>query len=147
MRLPTRVRYGIRAMVELAKQPEHKPISLRELGQNQGISAKYLQQMAAALKIGGLIDSVRGAEGGYRLTRPAEQITAWDICRVLGIPPDPVECVNTNTCPRQSCCVAHELWADMADAIGTALKSRNLAQLAQREIELEKQATNPAQGR
>jgi len=124
-------------MIELAKQPHHKPLSLRELALKQNLSAKYLQQMAAALKIAGLIQSVRGAEGGYRLARPAQKISAWDVCLALGTPPDPVECVNNNTCPRLQRCAANELWTELAQAFANVLKSRNIQQLAQREIQLE----------
>ena len=63
MKLSTRVRYGVRAMIELAKQTENTPVPLRVLAKNQQISNKYLEQMVSSLKIAGLIESVRGAEG------------------------------------------------------------------------------------
>ena len=105
MKLSTRVRYGVRAMIELAKQPSDRPIPLRELAQNQQISPKYLEQMAASLKIAGLIESVRGAEGGYRLARPAREITVWDIYNVLDVSVEPIECLSTH-CKREPVCAA-----------------------------------------
>ncbi|MBN1846013.1 MAG: Rrf2 family transcriptional regulator [Sedimentisphaerales bacterium] len=122
-------------MIELAKQPDNRPIPLRLLAKNQDISPKYLEQMAASLKIAGLIESVRGAEGGYRLARPAEKITVWDIYNVLDVSVDPIECQSSH-CKRQAICSAGQLWLEMTKAMTQILKSRNLRQLAQTEIEL-----------
>ena len=137
MKLSTRVRYGVRAMIELAKQAENNPVPLRVLAKNQHISTKYLEQMVSSLKIAGLIESARGAEGGYRLARPARDITVWDIYNVLDVSVDPIECLRT-PCSRENVCAARELWAEMTKSITTILKSRNLQQLAKRELELQK---------
>ena len=99
-------------MIELAKQSENNPIPLRVLAKNQNISTKYLEQMVSSLKIAGLIESVRGAEGGYRLARPARDINVWDIYNVLDVSVDPIECLRT-TCSRENICAARELWAEM----------------------------------
>ncbi len=138
MKLSTRVRYGVRAMVELSKQTDGKPIPLRKLAENQHISTKYLEQMAASLKISGLIESVRGAEGGYRLARPADQITVKDVYQVLDVPGDPVDCLNP-PCDRFGACATKEVWADLKDAIASVLESWTLRKLADREMELQKQ--------
>jgi len=135
MKLSTRVRYGVRAMIELAKQTENNPVPLRVLAKNQQISTKYLEQMISSLKIAGLIESVRGADGGYRLARPARNITVWDIYNVLDISAEPIDCMH-NTCNRENVCGARGLWMEMAKSITTILKSRNLQQLAKRELEL-----------
>jgi Rrf2 family transcriptional regulator, cysteine metabolism repressor len=135
MKLSTRVRYGVRAMIELAKQTDNQPVPLRVLAKNQQISTKYLEQMVSALKISGLIESVRGAEGGYRLARPARNITVWDIYNVLDVSVEPIECLRTG-CSRENVCGARELWAEMTKSITAILKSRNLQQLAKREQEL-----------
>ena len=137
MKLSTRVRYGVRAMIELAKQTENTPVPLRVLAKNQQISNKYLEQMVSSLKIAGLIESVRGAEGGYRLARPARDITVWDIYNVLDVSVEPIECLRI-TCNRENICSARELWAEMTKSITTILKSRNLQQLAKREIDIQK---------
>jgi Rrf2 family protein len=135
MKLSTRVRYGVRAMIELAKQPTDKPVPLRELAAHQNISPKYLEQMAASLKIAGLIESVRGADGGYRLARPAKDITIWDIYIVLDVAVEPIDCI-TKSCKRDSFCGARDLWLEMTRAITKILKTNNLAQLAKRETDL-----------
>jgi Rrf2 family protein len=126
-------------MIELAKQPDYNPIPLRVLAKNQQISTKYLEQMVTALKISGIIESVRGAEGGYRLARPANSITVWDIYNSLDTFVDPIECMHS-PCKREKICGARELWEEMTKAITKILKSRNLQQLAKRELELQKKA-------
>ncbi len=144
MKLSTRVRYGVRAMVELAKQKENQPVPLRELADKQSISPKYLEQMAVSLKIAGLIESVRGAEGGYRLVRPAEEITIMDIYQVLAINSEPIDC-HDPPCKRVEYCSAREVWADMIGAMKKSLQSKTLQQLANREIKLEKQCGSTEQ--
>ena len=135
MKLSTRVRYGVRAMIELAKQQDNIPVPLRVLAINQNISVKYLEQMVSALKIAGLIESVRGAEGGYRLARPARDITAWDIYNVLDVSVEPIDCLRTG-CSRENMCGARELWAEMSKSITGILKSRNLQQMAKQEQDI-----------
>ncbi|MFC1782419.1 RrF2 family transcriptional regulator [Planctomycetota bacterium] len=137
MKLSTRVRYGLRAMVELAKQSDDMPISLRELAEKQQISPKYLEQMAASLKIAGLVESIRGAEGGYRLGRPADKITAWDIYQVLDIASTPTDCLNHH-CNRENICSCRELWDDLNRSIVEILQSYTLQKLAKRELALQK---------
>ena len=135
MKLSTRVRYGLRAMIELAKAPDSDPVPVRKLAQAQSISIKYLEQLAKALKIAGLIESVRGAEGGYRLARPAAEITAWDVYCNLDRVTEPIDCCP---CDRKSRCAAQELWSQMLEAISTVLKDHTIKQLAEREIRLQK---------
>ena len=139
MKLSTRVRYGVRAMIELAKQKENQPVPLRELAKRQLISPKYLEQMAVSLKIAGLVVSVRGADGGYRLARPASDITVMDIYNVLAINGDPIDCHNP-PCPRVEYCSAREVWADMIQSMKKNLQAKTLQQLANREIKLEKES-------
>ncbi len=146
MKLSTRVRYGVRAMVELAKQRDNRPVPLRKLAENQDISPKYLEQMAASLKIAKLIESVRGAEGGYRLARPASEITVLDIYNVLDVSGDPIDC-QESACHRQDYCVMREVWAEMVDSIRKVLSSKNLQQLANRECKLVKNYQAPASKR
>ncbi len=129
-------------MVELAKQSDNKPVPLRLLAENQQISPKYLEQMASSLKIAGLLESVRGVEGGYRLSKPAEDITVWDIYKVLDISVQPTDCFGSE-CSRSGMCSAQELWTKMADSIADILKSYDLRELAQRELKLQSKA-NPA---
>jgi len=139
MKLSTKVRYGVRAMVELAKPRHRSNVPLRELARNQGISAKYLEQMMSSLKIAGLVESVRGAEGGYRLTRPAGKITVLDVYKVLNVGGEIIDC-RQPSCPRLACCAARQVWQDLIEAINHVLASRTLQQLAEIELELAKKA-------
>ena len=132
MKLSTRVRYGMRAMVELAINPKEGPMPLRKLAQKQQISMKYLEQLAASLKIAGLVDSTRGAEGGYQLARKPEDISAWDVYKALDITTAPTDCLN-NECHREKICACRNLWYDLDQAISDILKTYNLKKLAHSE--------------
>ena len=132
MKLSTRVRYGMRAMVELAKNPKDGPMPLRKLAQKQQISMKYLEQLAASLKIAGLVDSTRGAEGGYRLAKKPEDISAWDVYKALDVSTAPTDCLN-HECHREKICACRNLWYDLNKAIATILKTYNLKKLAHSE--------------
>lgn len=140
MKLSTKVRYGTRAMIDLALRQDRKPVPLRVLAENQEISAKYLEQITASLKIAGLIESVRGAEGGYRLARPAEKITVWDVYCVLDLSATPVECLDDAACGRGTFCAARELWKILAESIEKVLKSHTIRQLADRYTEMNKKS-------
>ena len=136
MKLSTRVRYGVRGLVELALADPDKPVPLKVLAENQEIPNKYLEQMISSLKIAGLVASVRGAEGGYRLAKPPESITAWDVYQVLDVSAAPIECV-AGPCgkDRKDVCSCQEMWGELAEAISGVLQSWTLEKLAAREIE------------
>lgn len=134
MKLSTRVRYGVRAMVELAKQPTDTPVALGELARRQEISPKYLEQMVTALKSGGLVESVRGSEGGYRLGRPAGEITVWDIYSILDASAAPIDC-KSDPCDRLPYCSMRKVWEEMTEAIRMVLQSWSLEKLAKLETE------------
>jgi len=138
MKLSTRVRYGVRAMIELAKYPEGEVVSLNNLAQNQRISNKYLEPMMTTLKIAGLVESVRGKLGGYRLAAPAKSITLWDIYSHLDTSSELIECLHQQANRKSSCsqlktCAAHEVWVELSEAMVSVLKSKNIKDLAQRQ--------------
>jgi len=145
MRLSTKVRYGVRAMIELAKHENGQVVPLGELAARQRISHKYLEPIVAALKIAGLVGSVMGKGGGYRLLRPASDITLWDICSILDVSSVLIDCkLQTpgarGACPRLATCVARETWMELDDTIISLLKSKNLKDLARREMKLQSEA-------
>ena len=147
MRLSTKVRYGVRAMIELAKHGNGERVPLGELAGKQKISNKYLEPIMASLKIAGLVDSAMGKGGGYRLTRPAREITVWDLYSVLDVSSALVECERQspeekNICPRLEVCAARETWLGLNDVIANYLKTKNLGSLAHREIRLQSQKTS-----
>ncbi len=142
MKLSTRVRYGVRAVIELAKHPAGDVVSLNDLARNQKISHKYLESMMIALKIAGLVESVRGKLGGYRLNRPAKQISLWDIYSILDTSSELTDCLKQDTdqknaCPRLEECVAREVWREFNGVMVSFLKSKNIQDLAKKEMRLQ----------
>lgn len=139
MKLSTRGRYGLRAMIDMAQSEDKSPIATHTIAERQGISERYLEQLMVPLKRAGLVKSVRGSQGGYVLGRKPGDITAGDIIRVLEGPIAPVECVsehNPEICERSDYCVTRILWAKVRDSIAEVLDSYSLNDLAQESQKL-----------
>lgn len=133
MKISTRTRYGLRAVIELARRQANGPVQLRLISKHQGISEKYLEQLMTIMKGAGLIKTVRGAKGGYMLARPASQITMDEVFRTLEGKVLIMECVkDASTCDRSTDCVARLLWRDLELAIEKVLKAVTLKDLAER---------------
>lgn len=133
MKLSTRGRYGLRAMIDMAMSEEKTPISTHSIAAREGLSDRYLEQLMVPLKRAGLVKSVRGSQGGYILARNPQDITAGDVIRVLEGPIAPVECVsesNPESCYRSDICVTRNLWTKVRDSIVQVLDSYTLADLA-----------------
>ncbi|MEW5914627.1 MAG: Rrf2 family transcriptional regulator [Thermodesulfobacteriota bacterium] len=134
MKLSTRGRYGVRAMLELAMNSGKGPMPLRDLAARQEISAKYLEQLLIPLKGAGLVKSVRGARGGYLLSTDPVNITLYDIVRSLEGPLAPVECVqDAQYCDRVGGCTVHLVWGDMGQLLVDFLNSISLAEMVRRQ--------------
>lgn len=134
MKLSTKGRYGLRAMIDLAQSTEEGPIATHSIAERQGISERYLEQLMIPLKRAGLVRSIRGFQGGYMLVKKPEDITAGDIIRALEGPIAPVECIsetNPEACERFENCITKNLWGEIRDAIVEVLDSYTLADLAQ----------------
>lgn len=134
MKLSTKGRYGARAMLDLALHYNESgaPVALSGIAERQGISEEYLEQIFSALRKSGLIESVRGAQGGYKLGRSAEKITIGDILRLLEGSLAPVDCVaqgKTAVCERLDDCVLSGVWLKLRDAISDTVDSITLADL------------------
>jgi Rrf2 family protein len=131
MKLSTRTRYGLRAILDLAVYQGKGPIQLKVIAQHQQISIKYLEQLIAILRSAGLVRSVRGAKGGYVLARPPQEIKVSDVFFALeGPSPISVECLeNKDSCARVLDCIAREVWVKVQDAIIEVLKSMTLQDL------------------
>ena len=140
MKLSTRGRYGVRAMLELALQQGKGPTALQNLAQRQDISAKYLEQLLIPLKAAGLVNSVRGAKGGYLLAMAPEKITLYDIVKTLEGPLAVVECVNDpDVCERVGGCVVHLVWGEMSQLLVDYLAGITLENLAHQQREKDSQ--------
>ena len=136
MRLSTRTRYGIRAILEMARHYRQGPLQIRVIAERQDISVKYLEQLMAALKSAGFVKSVRGSKGGYVLAKEANQIKLSDVFNCLEGPVITSECVdNSDYCIRTADCVARELWTEVQDAIMAILQSKTLQNLVDRAEE------------
>jgi Rrf2 family protein len=126
MAISTKARYGLRMMVVLAEHYGKGPLLLKEIAQNQSLSEKYLSRIVIDLKSAGLVDSFRGANGGYVLTRRPCEITVRQIVWALE-DTSPVECVrNSGACERVSSCPTYEVWRVLDQAVYTTLEKITL---------------------
>ena len=132
MKISTKIRYGMRAMIELARNKGEEPVMLGIIARSQNLSDKYLEQLFTLLRNAGLVKSERGSKGGYRLAKDASEITAYDIFIALNGPLELIECtVNKDCCDRFSSCDAAGMWKEISDSIKTILESKSLAELSQ----------------
>lgn len=133
MKLSTRGRYGLRAMHDLALRYGEGPVSLNSIADRQMISLPYLEQLMAKLRKAGLTSSSRGAQGGYELTKPPEDITVGDIVRVMEGSFDPVQCLSSDfddeDCEQLEDCVVRFVWKKLRDCTNRVLDSINLKDL------------------
>ncbi|HOV80231.1 MAG TPA: Rrf2 family transcriptional regulator [Bacillota bacterium] len=133
MKFSTRARYGLRAMVDLASNySPDEPMPLAQVAERQGISEGYLEQLMTFLRKGGLVRSVRGAQGGYLLAREPARITAGEIIRCLEGPLSPTDCVNEEDpgmCGRADACVTRILWEKVRDSVASVLDNTSLEDL------------------
>lgn len=132
MRVSARELYGLRAMTELARHFDGGPVSLAEIARSQGISLDYLEQIAADLRRAGLLESRRGAQGGYHLSRSPGAITAGDIIRALEGSILPVECVadgRCTPCAAEDGCTARGVWQTVRDRLVETLDGITLETL------------------
>ena len=133
MKLSTKMRYGTRAMLELALNYSKGVVSTREIAAHQQVSTKYLEHLLASLRTAGLVRSVRGAQGGHTLTRPADQINLRDVYNVFEGTEGFVVCISCpELCDRSDSCSTHEVWTQMYDACMEVLESTTIEDLARR---------------
>ncbi len=132
MKLTTRGRYAVTAMLDLALNGKQGPISLAAISQRQDISLSYLEQLFAKLRKNDLVASVRGPGGGYRLSRADEQINVADIISAVNESTDSTSCQGKGDCQNGEPCLTHQLWDDLSEQIHTFLSGISLATLTQR---------------
>ena len=119
MKISTKGRYAVRVMIDLAKQENGKCVAVRQIAERQDISEKYLEQIIGILNKAGFVKSIRGAQGGYRLTRDPSEYTIGDILRLTEGSLCPVSCLegDVNDCPRVDTCETLYVWKKLQDAI------------------------------
>ncbi|MGH8588323.1 MAG: Fe-S cluster assembly transcription factor [Gammaproteobacteria bacterium] len=129
MRLTTRGRYAVTAMLDLAVHHEHGPIALADIAERQGISLAYLEQLFARLRKHGLVQSARGPGGGYRLGRVAGAISIAEVIRSVDEGLDATRCKGLKNCQRSERCLTHDLWEDLSRRIEEFLRDITLGEL------------------
>ena len=132
MRLTTKGRYAVTAMLDLALHSGHGPVSLSDISNRQGISLSYLEQLFAKLRKQSLVTSVRGPGGGYRLSRVRSHIFVAQIVDAVNESIDATGCKGKSDCQRGSTCLTHYLWCDLSDQIHDFLSQISLEQLVRR---------------
>jgi Rrf2 family cysteine metabolism transcriptional repressor len=126
MKLSTKGRYGVKAMVDLAIHYGVQPISIKSISERQHISEYYLEQLFATLRKSGLIKSIRGAKGGYVLNKAPEEITVADVMYVLEGPIEISDCLEDGICNNIECCSTRLLWERVKNSLDDVLKSTTL---------------------
>lgn len=142
MRVSTKGRYGTRAMIDLALHYTNSPILVKDIARRQCISERYLEQLLLSLKVAGFVKAVRGAHGGFTLSRPPAQIKLNSIINALEGSISPVDCVDSpDLYPQASGCAMHDIWLEVGKAMNKVLESITLKEL------VERQAKKDAQGK
>jgi len=147
MRLSTKVRYAMRAMLDLALHTDEASVSSRDIAARQEFSEKYVGQLLAQLRTAGLVRSVRGQGGGYRLARDPREIRLLDVVLAFEGTLAPVVCVDDpESCARSSVCITRDVWGDLKDAMEKPLREKTLEDLA-RSYDEEATQTSSAESR
>ncbi len=129
MKLTTKGRFAVAAMLDLAMQRSRDPVTLAEISQRQGISLSYLEQLFSKLRRHSLVDSLRGPGGGYRLAKDMGQVSVAEIIVAVDEPIDATQCGGTEDCQNDKKCITHDLWAKLNEHIFDYLGAVTLKQL------------------
>lgn len=132
MRLTTKGRYAVTAMLDLALHKNQGPVSLADISQRQAISLSYLEQLFAKLRKSSLVSSVRGPGGGYELQRPSSDIYIAEIIDAVDESVDSTKCQGAGDCQGGEICLTHYLWEDLSAQIHSFLEGISLANLVER---------------
>lgn len=133
MKISTKGRYALRLMLDLALSDSSAPVPLRDVARRQDISDKYLEQIVTPLSRAGLVRSVRGAGGGYLLTRTPAEYTVGEILRPLEGSLAPVSCVDgSECCGRAAQCVTQEVWRQIQETVADVVDNITLGDLVER---------------
>lgn len=129
MRLTTKGRFTVTAMLDIAMRHGHGPVTLAGISRRQEISLSYLEQLFGKLRRHALVESVRGPGGGYTLARDLDKISVAEIISAVDEPLDATQCGGMENCQDEHRCMTHELWAKLNDKIFEYLDSVTLADL------------------
>ncbi|WP_315117986.1 Rrf2 family transcriptional regulator [uncultured Clostridium sp.] len=129
MKLSTKGRYGVKAMVDLAINYGDEPVSIKTISERQNISEYYLEQLFAVLRKGKVIKSIRGAQGGYILSRDPRHITIGEIIELLEGPVSLSDCITEDSCENSNCCPTRLLWVRIKESIENVTRTTTLQDL------------------
>lgn len=133
MKLTTKGRYAVTAMLDLALHRERGPVNLADVSARQGISLSYLEQLFARLRRHGLVTSARGPGGGYQLGRNAEDIPIAEVISAVDEAVDATRCGGQRNCQGDERCLTHDLWEELSQHIASFLNGVTLGDLMQRQ--------------
>ena len=133
MRLTTKGRFAVTAMIDVAMRQHEGPVTLAGISERQGISLSYLEQLFGKLRRRRLVASTRGPGGGYRLDRPMDQTTVSDIIFAVDEPLDATQCGGKENCHDDQRCMTHDLWANLNVRMLDYLDSVTLADLVEQQ--------------
>jgi Rrf2 family iron-sulfur cluster assembly transcriptional regulator len=133
MRLTTKGRFAVTAMIDLAMRDGNGPVTLADISERQKISLSYLEQLFGKLRRRGLVASTRGPGGGYRLARGTDTVSVADVILAVDEPIDSTQCGGRENCRDERKCITHDLWQSLNDHIFEYLRSVTLAQLVAKQ--------------
>jgi len=149
MKLTTKGRYGVTAMLDLALNATDGPVTLAEIARRQGISLSYLEQLFTRLRKRDLVTSARGPGGGYSLRKPAHEIAIGEVITAVDEKVEATRCDGMANCDANSRCLTHDLWAELSEhirdflgdiSLGQLIEERNVIDVACRQNKREQQA-------
>ena len=140
MRLTTKGRFAVTAMIDLAMNNHAGPVTLADISERQKISLSYLEQLFGKLRRNGLVSSVRGPGGGYNLARKADEVAVADIILAVDEPIDATQCGGKENCLDEQKCLTHDLWTNLNSHIFDYLRGVKLADLVKQNQERLRQA-------
>ena len=142
MRLTTKGRFAVTAMIDLGLNGGERPVTLAAISERQNISLSYLEQLFAKLRRHGIVESVRGPGGGYCLARGATEITVADVIIAVDEPLDATQCGGRENCKSEHRCMTHDLWSTLNRKMLDYLASVNLAELVDQQRQRVAQQAN-----
>ena len=151
LKLTTKGRYGLRAVIDLAIYAKTEPVSLSDVAERQNISISYLEQLVAKLKKAGIVQSTRGAQGGYSLAKEPEEISVGEILRALEGSLSPVDCSAVDgegetECSASNFCVTKYVWKRINDSINDTVNNMFLSELLEESNNVKSDATQVEPG-
>ncbi|HVP08594.1 MAG TPA: Fe-S cluster assembly transcriptional regulator IscR [Burkholderiales bacterium] len=147
MRLTTKGRFAVTAMVDLSMRQTRGPVTLAAISERQHISLSYLEQLFGKLRRAKLVSSVRGPGGGYNLAKPTVQITVADIISAVDEPIDATQCGGKENCNDDRRCITHDLWATLNEKMNDYLNSVTLADVVSHQQGKQVQVIKDFRGR